>query len=154
MCGQPSSSKFRGRKCLEMSYLLTEVNIYLVISHVMSWWCSMMNGSRVADSWFSSATENVQYRTMRSRDGSWKIKSVSPKSRIGRYLLCILCNYQSRVGRSSLKYDVSVRILCLIIRQEHYMIRLDNWIIIFSFIRSLGNYHSISYKYYILFSCE
>ena len=62
---------------------------------------------------------------------------------------------QSGVGRSSLKYDVSVRILCLIIRQEHYMIRLDNWIIIFSFIRSLGNYHSISNKYYyILFSCE
>ena len=39
---------------------------------------------------------------------------------------------QSTVGSYSLKYDVSVRILCLIIRQEHYMIWLDNWIIIYS----------------------
>ena len=150
MCGRPSSSKFRGRKCLEL--LVTEVNIYLVISHVMSWWCSMMNWSRVGYSWVSSATENAQYRTMRSRDGSLKIKSVSRRSRIGIVYTLLL---QSGVGRSSLKYDVSVRILCLIIRQEHYMIRLDNWIIIFSFIRSLGNYHSVSNKYYyILFSCE
>ena len=42
------------------------------------------------------------------------------------------------MGRESLKYDMSMMILCLIIRQEHYMIWLDNWIIIWIFYAFLG----------------
>ena len=70
-----------------------------------------------------------------SSDLSFLYKAAVPQPQLG---YVDLCGWIWNMGRESLKYDMSMMILCLIIRQEHYMIWLDNWIIIWIFYAFLG----------------